>query len=99
MVVNLVTIHVRPDKVEDFIAVTAYNHENSVKEPGNIRFDVLQDAADPTHFTLYEVFADDIAIAHHKTTEHYRKWNAAMEDCMASPRSKTTHRAVAYTKK
>ena len=37
-------------------------------EPGNLRFDVLRDPADPTRFLIYEVFVDETAAAAHKTT-------------------------------
>ena len=41
MVVTLVHIWVKEQFVEDFIRATIDNHENTVKEPGNIRFDFL----------------------------------------------------------
>jgi quinol monooxygenase YgiN len=47
------------------------NHEASTQEPGNRRFDVLQDANDPTHFVLYEAYATAEAAAAHKETAHY----------------------------
>lgn len=92
MIATLVFVDVRPECVDKFIAVTKYNHENSRKEPGNVRFDVLQSRDDPTKFTLYEVYASEEAAAFHKTTEHYNKWRDEVADYMASPRTsrKTT---------
>ena len=54
MHVTLVHCHVKPDAIDAFIAACRENHEQSVQEPGNRRFDVLQDPADPTRFILYE---------------------------------------------
>lgn len=97
MIVTIVNIKVKPEHIDDFIEITRYNHENSIKEDGNVRFDVLQDTDEPTHFTLYEVFEDEEAIAFHKTTEHYKKWNAAMNIYMSAQRTKIVNRAIAFT--
>ena len=87
MIANLVSVHVKPEAVEAFKEITAYNHENTRREPGNVRFDVLQLRNDPTRFTLYEVFADEDAVAFHKTTAHYQRWRDTVADYMAEPRS------------
>ncbi len=87
MIANLVSVHVKEDCIDAFREITAYNHENTRKEPGNVRFDVLQSRNDPTRFTLYEVFADEDAVAFHKTTAHYQRWRDTVADYMAEPRS------------
>ena len=86
MIATLVFVDVKLENVEDFRKITLYNHENSRKEAGNVRFDVLQDNNDPTKFVLYEVFASEEAAAFHKTTEHYLKWRETVAPYMASPR-------------
>lgn len=86
MHVTLVHVHVKPDRVEDFIAASRANHEGSVKEPGNRRFDVLQDPTDPTRFLLYEAYASPADAAAHKDTPHYKAWRDAVADMMAEPR-------------
>ena len=42
MIVTCVHVQVKPEHVDDFIFATVRNHAESVKEPGNMRFDVLQ---------------------------------------------------------
>lgn len=96
MIANLVSIHVKEDCIEQFKEITAYNHENTRKEPGNVRFDVLWNKADPTRFTLYEVFADDAAAAFHKTTAHYQKWRDTVADYMAEPRSAVSNTPLCF---
>lgn len=86
MHVTLVNVKVKPDAVPAFIEATRRNHEGSVKEPGNRRFDVLQDAADPTRFVLYEAYASAEDAARHKETAHYLAWRDAVADMMAEPR-------------
>ena len=41
MFVTLVHIHVKPDQVDTFLDATRANHEASIREDGNLRFDVL----------------------------------------------------------
>jgi len=45
MHVTIVHIRVKPEHVDAFVAATKLNHEASVKEPGNRRFDILLSAA------------------------------------------------------
>nr|WP_312904192.1 putative quinol monooxygenase [Stutzerimonas nitrititolerans] len=40
-------------------------------EPDCLVFDVVQDLNDPDLVYLYELYRDEAAFAHHKTTEHY----------------------------
>ncbi|HLF97182.1 MAG TPA: antibiotic biosynthesis monooxygenase [Methylococcaceae bacterium] len=86
MHVTLVHVHVKPDCVEAFLAATRENHENSVQEPGNRRFDVLQSPDDPTRFVLYEAYASEADAAAHKQTSHYLKWRDTVAGWMAEPR-------------
>jgi autoinducer 2-degrading protein len=86
MQVTLVHVHVKPEYVAAFIQATRANHEGSVREPGNLRFDVLQSAADPTHFVLYEAYASAEAVAAHKQTPHYLVWRDTVGPWMAEPR-------------
>ncbi len=95
MIVTTVEIHVREDKIEEFIKATVENHMASVKEQGNLRFDVLQSIEDPSRFTLYEAYETEEASAVHKKTPHYLKWREVAGNMMAKPRIGTAHRVVA----
>lgn len=86
MVVTSVMVQVKPDSITKFIEATIKNHEASVREPGNLRFDVLQNADDPSHFMLYEVYETEEAAADHKKTDHYIEWKKNVENWMQKPR-------------
>jgi len=86
MHVTLVHVHVKPERVEDFVAATRANHEAAVREPGNRRFDVLQSTEDPSRFVLYEAYASAEDAAAHKGTAHYAAWRDRVADMMAEPR-------------
>ena len=94
MIVTLVHVWVREPFLEAFLEATAENHRNSVLEPGNLRFDILQDEKDPYKFVFYEAFDSDEAIAAHKETDHYKKWRDTVADWMAQPRQGIRHRVV-----
>ena len=86
MHVTLVHVRVRPEDVDAFIAATRINHQASVREPGNRRFDVLQAPDDPARFMLYEAYASAADAAAHKETAHYLAWRDAVAGMMAEPR-------------
>lgn len=86
MHVILVHVQVDPAHNDDFIAATKLNHEASIQEPGNRRFDILQSPENPGHFILYEAYASAEAAAAHKETAHYLTWRDTVAPWMAEPR-------------
>jgi autoinducer 2-degrading protein len=86
MFVTLVDVWVKPEAVNAFILACEENHLASVQETGNHRFDILQQADDPTHFVLYEAYHSDVEAQAHKQTAHYLKWRETVADMMAAPR-------------
>lgn len=95
MLVVHVDVHVRPERVAAFLEATLANARASVLEPGVLRFDVIQDQADPAHVVLVEVYRDDTdAPAAHKATAHYATWRDTVEEMMARPRSSARFAAV-----
>ena len=94
MLVVHVHVRVRPERIEDFLAATLVNARASLAEPGVLRFDVLQDQADPAHVVLTEVYRDEDAPAAHKLTPHYAAWRDAVAEMMAAPRAPARYAAV-----
>jgi autoinducer 2-degrading protein len=94
MFVQLVHIHVKPDRIGDFLDAFRINYEGTIREPGNLRFDVLQDPEDETRFTIVEIFRSAESVDDHRRTEHYKKTVALLEDIMSGPRSKDIYRLV-----
>ena len=94
MHVTLVHVHVKPEYIDDFIAASKANHEASVRESGNLRFDVLQSADDSSRFVLYEAYATPQEAAAHKETAHYRRWRDQVAGWMASPRQGILHKGL-----
>ena len=94
MIVTLVYVHVKEDNLNEFIAETEKNQMESFREPGNLRFDILQDASDPCRFTFYETYSSEEAVAEHKKTHHYNQWRNRVDPWMAEPRKGVKHHVL-----
>src|SRR5262249_27837427 len=97
MNVLVVRIRVRPERVSEFIEATLKNHAGSIREPGNLRFDVLQSQTDPASFILYELYRTPEDAAAHRETDHYKAWREAVDGWMAEPREGTRWTVLAPT--
>ena len=76
----VVSLRVKPDMRARFLAAAQDDSTFSVQdEPGCLRFDVLQDNADPDHFFFYEVYQDEAALEKHRAMPHYAVWRAAAD--------------------
>jgi autoinducer 2-degrading protein len=99
MIVTFVHVFVKKEYINEFIRVTIDNHNESVKESGNLRFDILQDAADPSKFVLYEAYETEEASAAHKSTQHYLSWRDKVAEWMVQPRQGIKHTIICPTDK
>ena len=86
MIVTVVDIYVKSEKIDEFIEATTLNHKSSIMEEGNLRFDFLQDRSKPNNLFLYEAYESEEAAAAHKKTDHYLKWKSTVEGGRARPR-------------
>lgn len=94
MLIVHVFVHVKPDSVDAFRDATLENARNSVREPGVVRFDVVQQEDDPNRFLLIEIYRTPEDPARHKATAHYAAWRDAVEPMMAEPRRSVKYRAL-----
>ena len=91
MYVTIVNVCVKADHIEDFIEACRLNHEASVKEQGNRRFDVLQSDEDKQQFVLYEAYDTEDNAREHKNNSHYLNWRETVADWMEQPRKGVTY--------
>ena len=72
-----VKVRVRPDQRDRFLhAIEADALGSEQDEPGCLRFNVLQDAAEENTYYFYEVYENDAALEAHKKMPHYATWKA-----------------------
>ena len=87
MLIVHVHVHVKAGMAGAFAEASIENAEQSLKEPGIARFDVIRQADDPERFVLVEVYTGAAAAAAHKETAHYALWRDTVAPMMAEPRS------------
>ncbi len=82
----IVRIQIKPEYRDQFLASMLDDARGSVRdEPGCLRFDVVQDEADPNRIWLYEVYRDQAAFEEHLKAPHYVKWRDTVKDWYAQP--------------
>lgn len=96
MIIVHIAVHVLPGTEADFIEATKADAAGSLTEPGIVRFDLVQEVADPARFTLVEAYRDEQAVAAHKLTPHYAIWRDAVAPLMAAPRTSVKYTDVVY---
>ena len=72
MFIALVKLQVKPELNDEFKTAILKNAELSVqRDPGCVRFDVLQQEDDPTRWFLYEVYEKEQAWVDHRAAAHF----------------------------
>jgi autoinducer 2-degrading protein len=91
MLAMWVRVKVKPGERERFlqaIEVDALGSERD--EPGCLRFNVLQDAADENVYYFFEVYRDEAALEAHRAAPHYAVWRAAADTLDGAPQATRT---------
>jgi (4S)-4-hydroxy-5-phosphonooxypentane-2,3-dione isomerase len=72
MFIVLVRVQVKPALLGEFKTAILTNAELSVqRDPGCVRFDVLQQEDDPTRWCFYEVYEKEQAWIDHRGAAHF----------------------------
>src|SRR5512132_3684865 len=72
MFIVLVKVQVKPELLADFKDAILRNAQLSVqRDPGCVRFDVLQQEDDPTRWFFYEVYEKEQAWVDHRAAAHF----------------------------
>ena len=83
MIAKWVRVKVRPEARERFLRAIEIDALGSeANEPGCLRFNVLQDAADQDVYYFYEVYEDEGSVREHEATEHFGAWLAVRADSL-----------------
>ena len=72
MFIVLVKVQVKPELLGEFKTAILKNAELSVqRDPGCVRFDVLQQEDDATRWFFYEVYEEEHAWVQHRSSPHF----------------------------
>ena len=85
-----VTFEVKKEATAAFREAVLQQADASLtKEAGCRRFDVCFDAARPERIFLYELYEDAAAFERHRKTQHFARFDEAVEPMVASKRVDT----------
>jgi quinol monooxygenase YgiN len=70
----------RPGKLAELEALLQTLQAASRAEPGNLRWDIWRDQANPERLVLDELYIDNAAVAAHRETSHFKAYLAAIGD-------------------
>lgn len=81
MYIIIAPLQVKEGFRECFLEEMVKDAEGSLRdEPGCLRFDIVEDPADPNRIWLYEVYIDEAAFGEHQRMPHYLQWRKATVD-------------------
>jgi quinol monooxygenase YgiN len=95
------TIHViarhraRPETIEEVRRILLSLLEPSRAEPGCLKYELLQNADDPTDFTFVETFASDDALKEHAAAPYIAGLASKLQDLVARPAEVCRYRVIA----
>jgi len=72
----LLEVEIKPEHVDEFLAIMNADTVGSRQEKGCVHFDLMRVKDKENTFVTYEVFANDEAIAAHKEMEYVKNWGA-----------------------
>ena len=67
---------------------------DSLKDPGVVRFEVLQQDGHPNHFTIFEVWQSRQAFEAHLAAEHTKRFREKLQPMLGSPFREGLHRLL-----
>lgn len=81
----VVTFQIKPGAMPDFMPLMLANARTSLAdEPGCHQFDVATDEGRPDEVFLYEIYTDRAAFDAHLASTHFRAFDVAVADMIAS---------------
>jgi quinol monooxygenase YgiN len=85
--VQVAEIQIDPAQLEAYRAAVREQIEAALsKEPGVLTLNAVSDANDPTHVTVFEIYADLTAYKAHLETEHFKKYKTVTAQMVKSLR-------------
>lgn len=84
----------RPDTVDEVRRILLELIEPSRAEAGCLKYELLQNAEDPTDFTFVETFANDEALKAHAAAPYIAGLAPKLKDLVARPSEVFRYRAI-----
>jgi quinol monooxygenase YgiN len=73
-------LNARPGKTVELLRLLSSTRVSSRAEPGNLRWDIWRDQANPDRFVLDELYVDKAAAVAHRETQHFKDYAGKISD-------------------
>ena len=83
MIVLHAVFPIKPDRLDDALALTEMLIEESNEEPGVIDYRAATDVEDETTIRFFEQYEDAAAMEAHVGSDHFAELDAALPDLLA----------------
>lgn len=84
-IMRIAKIQVDPTQLDKYNAALKEQMLTAVKvEPGVLSYYAVADKADPSHITIFEIYADTAAYQSHIQTAHFKRYKAAVQNMVKS---------------
>lgn len=98
-VIRIAKIEIDPAQLENYKAALKEHAETAVRvEPGVLTLYGVADKDNPTHITVFEIYADSSAYKAHLQTPHFKKYKSITKDMIKSLQLMETDPIVMATK-
>jgi autoinducer 2-degrading protein len=96
--VSAVDLEIVPEHLTKFLEALKENGAATIKEPGCLRYDIVQSTANQNQIFIYEVYADEAAVAFHRGTPHFKKYQEVTKDMVSKRQSRPMVSVASFTK-
>ena len=84
-IMRIAKIQIDPAQLDNYNAALKEQMATAVKvEPGVLSYYAVADKADPSHITIFEIYADTVAYQSHTQTAHFKKYKATVQNMVKS---------------
>ena len=90
----LTHLHVRPERIGDFMEAVDRILPLSAREEGMVRFQYMQHADDPGHFTFVDIFRSQAAFDQHMEEPHLQVFAGLVPDLLSRPPESAFYRTL-----
>ena len=85
LVVRIARLRIDPDQLENYKAALKEHAETAVRvEPGVLTLYAVYEKDNPTHVTVFEIYANEAAYKAHLETAHFKKYKSTTKDMVRS---------------
>ena len=96
--VSAVDLEIVPEHLTKFLEALKENGAASIKEPGCLRYDIVQSATNPNQIFIYEVYVNEAAVAAHRATPHFKKYLEATQGMVGKRQARPMVSVASFSK-